>query len=30
MVTKIANDDTFGAFTLIFLQGERAFITLKV
>ena len=30
MITKIANDDTFGAFTLIFLQGMRIFSSLKV
>ena len=30
MITKIANNDTFGAFTLIFLEDMRIFISLKV
>ena len=30
MITKIANNDSFGAFTLFFLQGMRIFISLKV
>ena len=30
MTTKAANDDTFGAFTLTFLQGMRIFRSLKV
>ena len=29
MITKIANNNTFGAFTLIFLQGMRIFISFK-
>ena len=30
MIAKIANNDTFGKFTLIFLKGMRIFISLKV
>ena len=30
LTTKIANNDTFGAFTLIFLEDMRIFISLKV
>ena len=30
MIAKIANNDTFGAFPLIFLEGMRIFISFKV
>ena len=30
MITKIANNDTFGVFTLSFLEGMGIFISLKV
>ena len=30
MITKNANNDTFGALNLIFLQGMKIFISLKV
>ena len=30
MITEIANDDTFGAFTLLYLQSMIIFISLKV
>ena len=30
MITEIANDGTFGDFTLTFLQGMQLFLSLKV